>query len=88
MIAPLSATNRTVEIGLTSKTRSLIDMSMISYWKIRARLLRIPGVANVQIWGERLKMLQVQADPVRLRQNGVSLEAVMTTTSDALATVC
>ena len=85
MIAPLSATNRTVEIGLTSKRVSLMDMSMLSYWKIRARLLRIPGVADVQIWGERLKMLQVQADPVRLRQNGVSLEAVMTTTSDALA---
>ena len=40
-----------------------IDMSMISYWTIRARLLRVPGVANVAIWGERLKMLQVQVDP-------------------------
>jgi CzcA family heavy metal efflux pump len=85
MIAPLSATNRTVEIGLTSKKVSLVDMSMISYWKIRARLLRIPGVADVQIWGERLKMLQVQADPVRMAANNVSLESVMTTTSDALA---
>jgi CzcA family heavy metal efflux pump len=85
MIAPLSATNRTVEIGLTSKRVSLMDMSMLSYWKIRARLLRIPGVADVQIWGEQLKMLQVQADPVRLRQNKVSLDSVMTTTSDALA---
>ncbi len=85
MIAPLSATNRTMEIGLTSKEVSLIDMSMISYWKIRARLLRVPGVADVQIWGERLKMLQVQADPARMRANKVSLESVMTTTADALA---
>jgi CzcA family heavy metal efflux pump len=85
MIAPLSATNRTMEIGLTSDKVSLVDMSMISYWKIRARLLRVPGVADVQIWGERLKMLQVQADPARLRANHVTLESVMTTTSDALA---
>jgi CzcA family heavy metal efflux pump len=85
MIAPLSATNRTMEIGLTSDKVSLVDMSMISYWKIRARLLRVPGVADVQIWGERLKMLQVQADPARLRANNVSLESVMTTTADALA---
>ena len=39
---------------------------MISYWTIRARLLRVPGVANVAIWGERLQMLQVQVDPERM----------------------
>ena len=41
---------------------------MIAYWTIRARLLRVPGVANVAIWGERLEMLQVQVDPQRLRE--------------------
>lgn len=85
MIPPLSATARVMKIGLTSKRLSLIDMSMISYWKIRARLLRVPGVADVQIWGERLQMLQVQADPVRMRANNVPLERVMTATSDAVA---
>src|SRR6266545_4748611 len=49
-----------------------------------ARPLRVPGVANVAIWGERLQMLQVQADPERLRSHHVSLERVMETTSDAL----
>ncbi len=67
MIQPLSSTSRVMKIGLTSKTVSLIEMSMIAYWKIRARLLRVPGVANVAIWGERLQMLQVQVDPERLR---------------------
>jgi len=85
MIPPLSATARVMKIGMTSPKLSLVDMSMISYWKIRARLLRVPGVADVQIWGERLRMLQVQADPVRLRANGVPLERVMTATSDAVA---
>jgi CzcA family heavy metal efflux pump len=84
MLQPLSATSRVMKIGLSSKSVSLIDMSMISYWTIRARLLRVPGVANVAIWGERLKMLQVQADPARLRANGVTLDGVMETTADAL----
>ena len=84
MMQPVSATSRVMKIGLSSRTRSLIDMSMISYWTLRARLLRVPGVANVAIWGERLQMLQVQADPERLRSHHVSLERVMETTSDAL----
>jgi len=84
ILQPLSATARVMKIGLTSKDLSLIDMSMISYWTIRARLLRVPGVANVAIWGERLRMLQVQTDPDRLRANDVPLDQVMEVTADAL----
>ncbi|MDQ5861178.1 MAG: efflux RND transporter permease subunit, partial [Actinomycetota bacterium] len=84
MLQPLSSTSRVMKIGLSSDTRSLIEMSMISYWNIRAHLLRVPGVANVAIWGERLQMLQVQADPAKLAANHVSLETVMSTTANAL----
>jgi CzcA family heavy metal efflux pump len=73
-----------MKIGLSSDTLSTIDMSMIAYWKLRARLLRVPGVANVAIWGERLHMLQVQVDPERLARNKVSLNSVMGVTADAL----
>jgi CzcA family heavy metal efflux pump len=84
MIQPVSATSRVMKVGMSSNSVSLMDMSMLAYWKIRARLLRVPGVADVAIWGEQLKMLQVQADPIRMRQQGVTLEQVMTATSDAL----
>jgi CzcA family heavy metal efflux pump len=84
MIQPLSATSRVMKIGLTSESRSLIELSMVSYWTIRERLLRVPGVANVAIWGERLQMLQVQVQPERLRAHDVSVEQVMTSTSEAL----
>ncbi|MFF2031466.1 efflux RND transporter permease subunit [Arthrobacter sp. NPDC058192] len=84
MLQPLSSTSRVMKIGLSSDTRSLIEMSMISYWNIRAHLLRVPGVANVAIWGERLQMLQVQVDPAKLAANDVTLDNVMNTTSDAL----
>jgi CzcA family heavy metal efflux pump len=84
MLQPLSATSRVMKIGISSKELSTIDMSMIAYWKIRARLLRVPGVANVTIYGERIKMLQVQADPDRMRAHSVSLDKVMNVTADAL----
>jgi CzcA family heavy metal efflux pump len=84
MMPPLSATARVMKIGLSSDSVSLIDMSMAAYWKIRTRLLSVPGVANVPIWGERLKMLQVQVKPGRLAQYQVSLEQVMEAVSEAL----
>ncbi len=67
MLQPLSATSRVMKIGLSSDTRSLTEMSMISYWTIRQRLLGVPGVANVAIWGERLQMQQVQAQPALMQ---------------------
>ena len=84
MLAPVSATGRALQIGMTSKTRSLIDMSMTAYWTIRARLLRVPGVANVAIWNERLHLMAVQVRPPRMRAAGVSLNQVMQTTADAV----
>jgi CzcA family heavy metal efflux pump len=84
IIQPLSSTSRVMKIGITSKTIDLKDMSMIAYWKIRARLLRVPGVADAPIWGERLKMPQVQMDPAKLRKYGVTVDDVMTVTADAL----
>src|SRR5437870_858873 len=67
MLPPLSATSRVMQIGVTSNQFSLTDLSMITYWTVRWRLLRVPGVANVVIWGDRFKQLQVQADPQKLR---------------------
>jgi CzcA family heavy metal efflux pump len=86
MLQPLSATSRVLKIGLSSTDPELdlMDLSMTAYWKIRARLLRVPGVANVPIWGERLEMLQVQADPQQLTEHNVTLEQVMSVTADAL----
>jgi CzcA family heavy metal efflux pump len=84
MIQPLSSTSRVMKIGISSKKIDMMDLSMIAYWKIRSRLLDVPGVANAPIWGERVKMLQVQVDMERMQANDVTLEQVMDTTADAL----
>ncbi|HKE81381.1 MAG TPA: efflux RND transporter permease subunit [Solirubrobacteraceae bacterium] len=84
MMPPLSATSRIMKIGLSSRDLNLVELSNVAYWKIRERLLRVPGVANVAIWGERLKQRHVQVDPRKLAANGVSLDRVMNATADAL----
>ena len=84
MIQPLSSTSRAMKIGITSDQYDLLDLSMITYWKIRARLLDVPGVANVPIWGERIKSPQMQVDLKQLRAMNVPLEEVMDVTADAL----
>jgi len=84
MLQPLSATNRVMMVGMSSKEVSLIQMSVLSQWTIKPRLLAVPGVANVAIWGERRRQLQVQADPERLREWGVKQEQIVTTSGDSL----
>jgi CzcA family heavy metal efflux pump len=84
MLAPVSATGRAIQIGMTSKNHSLIQMSMSAYWTIRARLLAVPGVANVALWGERLQMMQVQVDPPKMAAHDVALNEVMEATADAV----
>jgi len=84
MMPPLSATSRVMKIGLSSDEISLIDMSVISYWTIRARLLGVEGVANVAIWGERLKQFHVLVDPERMASHRVSINQVMEATGNAL----
>src|SRR5437879_9580898 len=84
VLPPLSSTSRMMKIGISSKTRSVIDLSMITYWTIRQRLLRVPGVANVAIWGERLQMLNVNVVPELLQKHRVALEGVMPARADPL----
>jgi CzcA family heavy metal efflux pump len=84
MRPPLSTTSRVMHIGVSSKDMSLMRLSTIAYWKIRARLLRVPGVVNVAIWGERLQQEHVKVDPARMRAHDVSLDDVMTATAESL----
>lgn len=84
MLQPLSSMSRVMMVGLSSKDVSLIDMSVLARWTIRPRLLGVQGVANVSIWGQRDRQLQVLVDPRRLRQERVPLQLVIETVGNAL----
>jgi CzcA family heavy metal efflux pump len=84
MIQPLSAASRFMIVGLSSKTVSPIQLSVVTRWTIKPRLMGVKGVANVAVWGERDRQLQVQVDPQRLAESGVSQEQLIRTAGDAL----
>lgn len=84
MINPLSSASRFMVIGLTSSKMSLIEMSVLARWTIMPRLMGVPGVANVSIWGERRWQLQVQVNPEHLQKQNVTLMQVIKTAGNAL----
>ena len=84
MLQPLSATSRTMKIGISSKTINTRDLSVITYWNMRPQLLSVPGVANVAIWGFKKRQLQVLFDPVKMVQHGVTVDKLLEVTAEAL----
>ncbi len=84
MLQPMSSTSRVMMIGLSSKDVPLIQMGVLARWTIMPRLMGVPGVANVAIWGQRDWQLQVQVDPKRLEEKKVELLKVLETTGNAL----
>ncbi len=76
ILSPLSSTSRALKIGLSSETLDQVALTTLAKWTIRPRLMSVPGVANVAIWGQRDRQLQVLVDPDRLRASGVTLDQV------------
>jgi len=83
MLQPKASTSRVMMVGLSSDELSLIDMSLLARWNIRPRLMGVPGVANVSVWGQRERQLQVLVAPARLSAHGVSLQQIIETTANA-----
>ncbi|MBI3207911.1 MAG: efflux RND transporter permease subunit, partial [Candidatus Solibacter usitatus] len=77
ILSPLSSTSRVMKIGVSSKILNQVEMTTLVRWTVRPRLMAIPGVANVAIWGQRDRQLQVLVDPQRLRDHRVTLDDVV-----------
>ena len=84
ILAPLSATSRVLKVGLSSEKLSQVELSTLARWTIRPRLMAIRGVANVAIWGQRDRQIQVLVDPERLRDHQVTLDQVVRTVRGAV----
>jgi CzcA family heavy metal efflux pump len=85
ILSPLSSLSRVMKIGISSSSVSQVDLTTLARWTVRPRLMAVAGVANVAIWGQRDRQLQVLVDPDRLRANGVTLQDVVTSTRDAMS---
>src|SRR6185312_123142 len=75
-ITPLTSSSSTVlVIGLTSAKRSLMDL----------RLLAVPGVSKVAVFGSDIRSLQVQIRPDDLLRFSLSIDDVLTAARKATA---
>jgi CzcA family heavy metal efflux pump len=84
ILQPLSSTGRVMIVGLSSQDLSLLQLGVLARWTIAPRLMGVPGVASVAVWGQRDRQLQVLIDPIRLQAQNVTIDTVLETTGNAL----
>jgi CzcA family heavy metal efflux pump len=84
ILQPLSATSRVMMVGVASQKVEPTELSLLARWTIKPKLLGVPGVANVAIWGQRLRQLHVRIDTDRLRDARVTQDDIIAAAGDAL----
>ena len=62
------------KLSAEEKNQRLLDMRQLAEYRLRNRLLAIPGVGQVTVLGGRLPEYQIIYDPARLRQANVSID--------------
>lgn len=62
--------------SLTSDTRDPASLNDIAQYTIKPRLGRVPGVAEVNVAGGKVREFHVTVDPERLKARGVSVQQV------------
>lgn len=77
ILVPLSSSSATIlTLGLSSPTRSPLELRDLVDWTIAPRLLAVPGVADVNVFGGERKQLQIQVDRDKLWRYGLDLAEV------------
>ena len=85
MIFKFSTSDIPVLMGrLSAPGKDLSQSYELLETKVKNRLERVPGVANIAIWGERIEMLQVNVVPELMKQHEITLDEVREATADAL----
>lgn len=78
VMSPLTSSTSTVmAIGLTSGQRSLMELRTAADWTLKSRLLAVPGVAGVAVFGGEVKEFQIQTKPDQLILHGISQGEVL-----------
>jgi CzcA family heavy metal efflux pump len=84
ILSPLSSLSRVLKVGVTSPVLSQTDLTTLIRWTVRPRLMAIPGVANVAVWGQRDRQLQVLLDLKAMKDFRISLDEVIRAGQGAL----
>ncbi|HEX6908077.1 MAG TPA: efflux RND transporter permease subunit [Terriglobales bacterium] len=77
-IAPLTtSTSVVMAVGLISRTQSLMQLRSVADWTTKLRLLAVPGVSKIAVFGGYQKQFQVQINPQQLTQHEIGVEQVL-----------
>src|SRR5579872_158375 len=77
-IAPLTtSTSVVMAVGLTSRTQSLMHLRTVADWTMKLRLLAVPGVSKIAVFGGYQKQFQVQISPQQLTRHEIGVEQVL-----------
>jgi CzcA family heavy metal efflux pump len=68
-----SSTSVVMIVGLTSDTLNLMDLRTIADWTVKQRLLAVPGVSKVAVFGGEPREIQIQVIPERLTTYNVAI---------------
>src|SRR3989304_852653 len=83
-ITPLASSASTVlGLGLTSETRSLMELRTLVDWTIRPHLMAVQGVADVNVFGGEVRQFQIQVEPEKLIRYNLSIQEVLAATARA-----
>jgi CzcA family heavy metal efflux pump len=80
MSALTSSTMDLLKIGLVSDRLSPMALRTFAEWTLRPRLLAVPGVAQVNLFGGDVRQLQIQVEPDRLLAHRIALADVLAAT--------
>ena len=85
-LTPLtSSTMDVLKIGLVSDVLDPFTMRDIADWTIKPRLLAVPGIARVTVYGGAIRQIQIQPKLDRLTALGLTPADVITSARAALA---
>ncbi len=83
LVVPLSSSSATIlTVGLTGA--DLLTLRDFIDWTLVPRLLAVPGVADVNVFGGGRRQLQIRLDPEAMQARGIGIDTVTESLSRAL----
>lgn len=84
VLAPLTSSMSVVyAFGLTSDRLGPMELRTLADWTLKPRLLEIPGVSKLSIFGGEVRQIQIRLRPARLQALGLGLNEILETARNA-----
>ena len=81
---PMASSSATIlTMGVTSDSKSLMELRSIVDWNLVPTILSVPGVADVNVFGGEVKQLQIQIDQQRLLKFGLGINELIEAAKNA-----